>query len=166
MSKLTRAEAQKQARRLQSAPMLAPQSDDGRKEIVDCLLRHCADAAHDQRAMTRVLDGTLDPRNLTAEIAAAAAESRSVPVVELPPGCARCTLDPDLITGAARYASHISEPGELYDVSRRCDCARGRSLASRDAEHGAAVSERARAASDIQSSPDPVEQRREAGSER
>lgn len=133
MKKLSRTEAQSQARRLQSSPMLAPQSDEGRKEIVDCLMRNCLDVEHASRTMTHLLDNATDPRNLTAELRAAAEATRNVPQA-LPDGCPRCNLEPDPITKAPRWMAHV--PGERngYSCAVRCDCARGRWLARRDQE--------------------------------
>jgi hypothetical protein len=133
MKKLTRNDAQAQARRLQSSPMLAPQSAEGRTEIVECILRHCADVEHAARAMTHVLDNCTDPRNLTAEIRSAAETTANTPQT-LPPGCEACRLEPDPMTGAERWMAHI--PGERngYSCAVRCTCERGDWLLRRDEE--------------------------------
>jgi hypothetical protein len=127
--KLTRKEAQQQAKRIAANPMLIPQTDDGAKELVDCLIRHCANTDHAERAMTAFLDGARDPKNLTAELAACAAATRQAD--SLPPGCERCRYE-DPETGETRYRSHLSRTVRGYDVSQRCTCERGQALAAGD----------------------------------
>jgi hypothetical protein len=138
MKKLNRETARAQAKRLQSSPMLAPQSDDGRKEIIDCLMRNCDDAEHAESTMTQVLDNCDDPRNLTAEIRAAAVATlhRSESV---PDGCDVCRLMPDPLTGAARWMAHVPFERNGYSYAVRCNCERGRWLKRRDHERGSAV---------------------------
>lgn len=135
MEKLTRTQAKTQTKRLLANAMLAPQTDDGSKEIVECILRNCKDAAHAERAMTRFLDTASDPRNITAELASAA--KATAVEGEAPGGCPQCELDPDVETGESRYMSHVIREirmgtGMSYEAAVRCGCVRGRWLASRD----------------------------------
>jgi hypothetical protein len=138
MKKLSRTDAQAQARRLQSSPMLAPQSDEGRKEIVDCLLRNCVDVEHAARAMTALLDNCTDPRSLTAELKRAAADTLNMPQ-SLPDGCERCEILPDPNTGAPRWSAHVYGEKRGYSCAIRCSCERGQWLERRDQERMAEV---------------------------
>jgi hypothetical protein len=122
MSKLTRDIARKQAKRLQSSPVLVPQADDGMTEILDCLQRHCRDGAHAERTMTRLLDSAKNPRNITAEIARCAAETREKQAEPLPDRCASCPPGDRVIVDGPKYSS-----------VGRCGCARGEALKARDA---------------------------------
>jgi hypothetical protein len=133
MKTLSRSDAQAQGRRLQASPALAPQSEDGRKEIVDCLLRNCVDVEHARRTMTYLLDNCEDPRNLTAALRSAAESTRNVQQA-LPDGCDRCRLDPDPQTKAPRWMAHVPEDRGLVSCAVRCDCARGQWLSRRDRE--------------------------------
>ncbi len=127
---LTRELARKEAARLQASPMLAPQSDEGRREIVDCLMRHCTDEEHARAVMTELLDSVERPQSITAEIATIARKTlhRDCP----PPGCHLCCMGEDPITGAVRWASHVSVDVRGYPCARRCTCQRGRWLADCD----------------------------------
>jgi hypothetical protein len=140
MKNLIRPDATKEAKRLQACPALAPQSDEGRKEIVDCLMRHCEDYGHASRTMTHVLDNCPEPRNLLAEIKAAAVETLHMPE-SVPDGCDHCRLEPDPITHKPRWMAHV--PGERngYSMAVRCACARGKWLLRRDQERGAPAPE-------------------------
>lgn len=134
--KLTRDIAKKQAKRIAANPMLTPQSEQGVTELVDCLMRNCTSPEHAERTMTVFLDTARDPRNLTAELADAARQSRQD--VAFPPGCSRCTLMPDEHTGEPRYASHV--PARTiggYDCVVRCGCERGQALRARDRQRAA-----------------------------
>jgi hypothetical protein len=130
--KLTREQARKEGARLQASVMLAPQSDEGRREIVDCLLRNCQDARHAAEVITAVLDDAIRPQNLTAEIAAIARRCQHPELA--PPGCDLCALGEDLGTGAMRWAPFVSIRIRGYECAQRCTCARGRWLASKDEE--------------------------------
>jgi hypothetical protein len=136
MKKLSRTDAQAQGRRLQANPMLAPQSKEGVTEIVDCIMRNCRDVEHAVRTMTAVLDNCTDPRNLTAEIKRAAGEALNVPQA-LPDGCEVCHLEPDPLTGAARWMAHVPGERKGYSCAVRCTCARGQWLSRRDQERSA-----------------------------
>jgi len=127
---LTREVARQQAARLQSSPMLAPQSGIGRSEIVDCLLRHCQDAQHCSDVMTTLLDAIVDPKNVTAEIAAIAGRTRRAD--QAPPGCERCCAGEDVATGAMTWLPFVHVKIKGYSCGRRCSCARGRWLAEGD----------------------------------
>lgn len=133
MKKLSRTDAQAQGRRLQANPMLAPQSIEGVKEIVDCIMRNCQDVEHASRTMSQVLDNCRDPRNLTAEIKAAAVETLRIPQA-VPGGCEVCRLEPDPLTGAARWMAHVPLERNGYTYAVRCSCARGQWLKRRDQE--------------------------------
>lgn len=137
MSKLNRIDAIKQAKRLQSCPMIAPQTDEGRREIVDCLVRHCQSAEHADSVMTRFLDEALKVEGpVTAALANIA---RQVPSgEEAPAGCERCFSGKNPVTGEKLYAHHVGRdvPGG-YSVAVRCSCERGRWLASREQGNGA-----------------------------
>lgn len=127
---LTRESARRQAMRLQSSALLAPKSDEGRTEIIDCIMRHCQSAEHAELVMTAVLDGSIDVKNMTAEIAAVAKRTRKA---EVPPnGCERCAIDPDINTGESRWSPYVSVSRNGCAFARRCDCARGRWLAAAD----------------------------------
>jgi len=138
MTKLTREIARKQAARLQSNPMLAPQSDDGRREIVDLLLRNCQSGEHAEAVMTAFLERARKVENVTAEIATIARATATAE--QAPAGCERCYLGPDVSTGEVRYAAHVSRIVGGYDVATRCDgiggigCPRGQWLSARDRE--------------------------------
>lgn len=133
MKRLSRDDAKAQAKRLQSSPMLSPQSDDGRREIVDCLMRHCESVEHAARAMTALLDNCTDPRNLTAELRSAAVSTAYEHQV-IPDGCSVCYLEPDVTTGEARWYAHVSKERNGYTCAVRCGCARGQWLKRRDQE--------------------------------
>lgn len=120
MKNLSRTNAAAQARRLQANPALAPQSDEGRREVVDCILRHCIDVEHAARTMTQVLDSAADARSLTAEISAAAAATRVI-AFDLPTPCQSCP-DGDWV--------RIDRAG-ISSVARH-DCPRGIALRNRD----------------------------------
>lgn len=132
MGKLTRDQARKAMKRIFANPMLAPQSEEGTKEIIDCLIRNCRDQAHAEQTMTVFLDNAKDPRNTTAEIkAAAGVVDKENWENETPPsGCDKCTVTD--INGE-RFLAHVirlSSTGIEY--AGRCSCVRGRWLASRD----------------------------------
>ncbi len=131
--KLERKEAQTQAKRLQSCPMLAPQTDDGRKEIVDCLMRHCQSVEHAVAVMTQVLDDALEVKGpITAWIASIARRTQHAEVA--PDGCWRCEIGPDVETGEMRWAVHVPTEWKGYTCAGRCSCVRGRWLAGKDQE--------------------------------
>lgn len=129
---LNRKDAQSQAKRLNACPMLAPQSDEGRKEIVDCLMRNCMDADHAQRTMTLFLD-TSDHIHgaVTAEIAIAARQTENNSS-EVPQGCRDCWsgVGPDGKDKWEAWPRMVLVRG--YEVSARCECERGKWLAERD----------------------------------
>ena len=139
MTKLTREHARKEGSRLQSCPMLAPQTNEGRREIVDCLMRHCQSEEHATSVMTEFLDTAVNIKGtLTSWLAAIALRTR-VPD-DIPPGCDRCYLGPDMSTGEVRWAAHVSfDLPSGYTASRRCTCDRGRWLSQRDAERPVAA---------------------------
>lgn len=120
MKTLTRDEAREQAKRLQSSPAIAPQSKEGRQEIVDCLMRNCDDAEHAERAMTQLIDTCKDPRNITAELAGAASSTRKS-TQPLPGPCAECP-----------EGDWIPCERNGYTGVRRCNCNRGVALIARD----------------------------------
>jgi hypothetical protein len=140
MTKFTRSMAQKQAARLQACAMLAPQSDEGRKEVIECLLRHCQSEEHAAETMTKFLDGALHVQNLTAELAALARETQRQE--EPPVGCQECYLGPDVSTGEVRWAAHVGFERDGLWFSHRCSCPRGRWLAAKDAERAQAKPEK------------------------
>jgi hypothetical protein len=128
--KLTREYARQQAARLQACPMLVPQSDKGRAEIIDCLLRHCQSAEHSAAVMTQFLDGSLNVRNPVAELATIA---RATQTTDQPPaGCDGCYLGTDIDTGEVRWAAHVFVERNDISFARRCLCARGRYLRAAD----------------------------------
>lgn len=128
MKTLTRRQAQKEAKRLVVNPALSPQTEDGVKEIIDCLMRHCEDQNHAERAITRFLDTAGDNRNLTAELTAAAKATGDVEPP--PPGCLNCMVD---LEDGFYYLSHIVRTSSSgIEFAGRCTCPRGRWLASRD----------------------------------
>lgn len=137
--KLTRQQAQQQVFRLTANPMLTPQSDDGLKEIVDCLLRHCESIEHAEATMTAFLDSSPNPRNVTAELAAAAKLAKSGP--SLPDGCDLCRYREPL-TGLIKYRSHISVVVRGYESSKRCACPRGQALEAADRRRDAEQKQR------------------------
>jgi len=130
MQKLTREYARAQVQRLLANPMIAPQSDEGAREIIDCLMRHCETAEHAQATMTIFLDQTPEPRNVTAELASAAQRALNGPI--LPPGCEACAYK-DPLTGVTLYYSHLAIDGAgKYSAVVRCTCARGKLLQAAD----------------------------------
>ena len=137
MTKLTRDHARRQANRLQACPMLAPQSDEGKREVVDCLMRHCQSAEHAETVMTQFLDGALHVQNSIAELAAIAHASRQND--QPPPGCDLCYLGPDFSTGEVRWAAHVSVDRNGLAFARRCSCARGQYLNAADVVRAAAL---------------------------
>jgi hypothetical protein len=136
MKQLTRDFARAQGKRLQASPMMAPQSKEGVREIVDCLMRHCQSEEHAERTITAFLDGATEPKNLTAELAAIARRSQ-IPD-QLPAGCPRCFLGPDVDSGEVRWAAHVPGVRGGYSVALRCECERGEWLAAKDQERKAA----------------------------
>jgi hypothetical protein len=136
MPKLTRDHARAQAARLQANPILAPQSDAGRTELIDCLMRNCQSSEHCAAAMTALLDGSIEfPREMETTTARLAFCARRLQIAETAPaGCDRCYLGPDVTTGEIRWYAHV--PGERngYTYAARCDCERGKWLAARDRE--------------------------------
>lgn len=145
MTKLTRDHARRQANRLQACPMLAPQSDEGKREVVDCLMRHCQSAEHSETVMTQFLDGALHVQNSIAELAAIAHATRQND--QPPPGCDRCYLGPDVFTGEVRWASFISvDRRDGLSSAHRCSCARGQFLNAADVARQVAQLEQPKAA--------------------
>lgn len=138
MGNLTREQARKQAKRLLANAMLTPQSDDGIAEIIDCLMRHCNTAEHAGRTMTEFLDSARDPRNVTAEIAAAA--ERVAEPVKLPEGCDTCRYVDE--SGATGYRPHVVVANRCTEALGRCSCARGRTLLATDRKRDADQRER------------------------
>jgi hypothetical protein len=117
--------------------MLAPQTLEGKKEIVECLLRNCQSEEHAVTVMTRVLDGALRVEGpITAWIASVARQTQTYD--RAPAGCDLCYLGPDVTTGEVRWAEHVSVQIGGYDCARRCTCDRGGWLAAKDLERGAA----------------------------
>jgi hypothetical protein len=114
--RLARHDAKRQAARIDACPALAPQTDEGRNEVTECLMRNCQDAEHARLVVTRLLDDVLECQNLTAEIAIIAQATRKQD--PLPPGCNRCKGEP-----------FIGGPDGLWT---RCTCARGQALRARD----------------------------------
>jgi hypothetical protein len=131
---INRSDARKQAARLQASPMLQPQTDEGCREIVDCLMRHCQSAEHAAAVMTQVLDSALEVKGpITAWIASIARGSQVAD--QAPAGCEHCYLGPDINTGEVRWAFHVSITSRYGITSAgRCTCERGRWLAAKDAE--------------------------------
>lgn len=128
--KLTREIARQELARLASNPMLFPQSAEGKTELLDCLMRNCADAEHCAEVMTALLDTVEDPRSITASIATIASRTRRPD--QAPPGCEQCYAGDDVTTGAAIWLPFVSVEIRGYSCARRCSCARGRWLAERD----------------------------------
>lgn len=131
--KLTREFARKQAARLQSNPMLAPQSEEGRTELVDCLMRHCQDDEHCVRTMTAFLENVRKIEGaMTAELVTWARET--IDYGQPPPGCEHCRIGEDL-AGVMQYHTHVTgmrANGTTF--ATRCSCARGHWYEARDAE--------------------------------
>lgn len=65
-----------QVLRLMANPMLAPQTDEGTREVIDCLMRNCAAEADCLATVTAFLDFAVNPRNITAELASIARKNR------------------------------------------------------------------------------------------
>lgn len=102
----------KTASRLLANPALAPQSDEGITEVIDCLMRHCRSEEHAAEVVTEFLDTATDPRNITAELAGIAKRTRvdmNAPMGF--PGCELCDYSGWL---------HIERNG--YDFSEACSC--------------------------------------------
>ena len=116
--------AERQAARLDAAPALAPKTQQGRDEVIDCLVRNCRNEDEARRVITAVLDGVCRCQNLTAEIAAIAREIRSPE--QLPPGCAACKVGPGL------WAPFVTTEHPGGFGSARCTCPRGKWLAAHD----------------------------------
>ncbi len=133
---LTRDEARREAARLQSAVAIAPQSDIGRTEIIDTLLRHCANGAHAAATITFVLSNVRDIKNLPAEIVAAAYVTRQPETP--PPGCERCSLGTAADTGEPVWAPFISFDRAGCSFATRCSCKRGQWLAEQARRRAAA----------------------------
>jgi hypothetical protein len=131
---LTRELARQQAARLQSSPMLAPQSDEGRREVVNILMRHCQNAEHAATVLTALLEECRDPRNLTAELVAIARNTKRKD--NLPPGCDACYAGEDL-DGAPSWLPFVTVQIRGYSAGRRCACARGQWLSARDRQREA-----------------------------
>lgn len=111
--------------------MLAPQTDEGRREIVDCLQRHCQNAEHAAAVMTRVLDSAMEVKGpITAWIAATARDTGAGE--RAPDGCWRCEIGPDVETGEMRWANHVPTEWKGYTCARRCLCERGKWMAAKD----------------------------------
>ncbi len=134
MTTLTRELARQQAARLQSSPMLAPQSDEGRREVVNVLMRHCQNAEHAEMVMTALLEECRDPRNLTAELVAIARNTKRKE--DLPAGCDACSAGNDL-DGVPSWLPFVVVEINGYSSGRRCTCARGRWLFARDRQREA-----------------------------
>jgi hypothetical protein len=132
MPTITRQIAQHVAARIAAAPALLPQTAEGRTELVDALMRHCSDASHANAVMTELLDSSLNPVNLIAEIAAIAGRTRRPD--KPPPGCERCCMGEDLGTKTITWLPYISVTIRGYECAQRCSCARGAWLAERDRE--------------------------------
>lgn len=134
MNKLTRDEAQKQAKRLMANPILVPQTKDGMTEVINCLMRNCQDGPHCAETMTALLDGSVEfPRDLETTTARLSYAARRLQQPEVAPaGCDRCYLGPDVTTGEIRWYAHV--PGERngYSMAVRCGCERGAWLSDRD----------------------------------
>lgn len=131
--KLSRDDARKQGKRLQSCPMLAPQTEEGVKEIIDCLMRNCQSAEHAANVMTQVLDSALEVKGpITAWIASTARQSQIAD--QAPAGCDQCYLGPDMDTGEVRWAYHVPVDIGGYSRAARCCCQRGRWLYARDTQ--------------------------------
>jgi hypothetical protein len=109
---LTREQAQRQAARLDASPTIAPRTEEGLTELVDCLLRCCQNEEHARTVITQLLDGVPRLQSLTAEIVAIAAATRKR--AALPPGCEICQGAPWLMGG--------------QNGAVRCSCARGEAL--------------------------------------
>jgi hypothetical protein len=132
MQALTREHAQRIAARIAAAPVLLPQTAEGRTELVNALLRHCGDVDHAERTMTEMLDNSPDVHNVVAELAIIARRIRTPELA--PPGCAVCSLGPDPITGAARWLPYVSMDRGGCAFAGRCTCERGHWLSARDAQ--------------------------------
>jgi hypothetical protein len=138
MPALTRAIAQQVAARIAAAPALLPQTPEGRTELVDAIMRHCGDSIHANSVMTELLDSSLNPVNLIAEIAAIANRTRRPE--QPPPGCNRCYFGEDLATKTITWLPYVSLTIRGYGCARRCSCPRGRWLSAKDSERENEVS--------------------------
>jgi hypothetical protein len=111
---MTKDQAKKQAARLMANPALSPQSMEGKREIVDCLLRHCGSEAHAAKVITEFLDTATDARNVTAELATIAHRvgdpARPAPRLGFA-GCVKCDF-----TGWKRYEKNG------YTFGTPCEC--------------------------------------------
>jgi hypothetical protein len=57
---------------LNAAPALAPRTEGGCIEIVDCLMRHCQSDQHAECVITELLETAVRLQNLVAELVAIA----------------------------------------------------------------------------------------------
>jgi hypothetical protein len=120
-----------QCKRLSSLPSLEPKTKEGKREIIDALLRNCQSNLHVGEVITRFLEHEENPYNVIAALIRIAWETRRPD--EAPPGCDSCALGPDEFTGEMRWTAWIGKDrsdGISYAV--RCCCERGRWLRERD----------------------------------
>lgn len=145
-NQITREEARLQCARLQTVPIISPQTKEAKTEIVNCLMRNCVDQAHAERAMTMVIEDCRDPKNISAELKAAAAATHLVEVA--PAGCSLCARGVDDASGSPLYENYpragVGKAG--YTFAARCTCVRGRWLVEQG-ERRKRETERAAAAS-------------------
>lgn len=112
-------------------PLLSSLPADGIRSIIDCLIEHCVNEDHVQRALKQFTQKTTDWKNPIAELVSIANATRDLP--RAPLGCDKCRLDNDAKTGAPRHNDHpkIIVRSE-YEFADRCDCERGAWLKAQD----------------------------------
>lgn len=121
-----------ECKRLAAAVMIEPKSAEGKREVVDALLRNCQSDEHVTSVMTAFLEGSRECQNLIAELVSIARRTQTTD--QAPAGCDTCLLGPDLETGEMRWAPHVAVVTGSNTAATRCSCDRGRWFAAKDVE--------------------------------
>jgi hypothetical protein len=142
--KVTKDGCKRQVARLALVPVFRPPTKAAVEGWVNCLMRHCQDDAHAERAMTAMLETVVETTNPLAQFCAIARQllDHGKP----PAGCDRCFVGPDGTTGEVRWAAHVSfdPPGGGNSYAARCDCARGQWLSAREKQGAPAPEKKAK----------------------
>jgi hypothetical protein len=116
--------------------MLDPKTEDGKRAVVDALMRHCQSNEHVTQVLLQFLETSRDCKNLIAEVVEIARQTYRDD--QPPPGCRRCELGPDERTGEMRWAPHVGVDRDGYSFAVRCPglpgkpCLRGKWFKQRD----------------------------------
>jgi hypothetical protein len=120
-----------------------PETEEGKQQIVEALVEHCANQQHVTRVLRQFIRTVEECRNIVVTLIRIAEET--LPLEEPPDGCEKC-LDPNwlppdhplvrcLDRPPPKWVNFLSIERNGYSAAARCTCPRGRWFRQKDREN-------------------------------